>query len=72
MQVAVRLIRREEEGMASKHLDDIEEEDAEASDISWVQLTQVACETLLTMGCCSSCTHCGYTLQLHVSAWSCM
>ena len=52
MQVAVRLIGREEEGVASKHLDDIKEEDTEAAHISWVEVIEVAGQALLTMGCC--------------------
>ena len=52
MQVAVRLIGREEEGVASKHLDNVEEEDTEAANVSRIQVIEVARKTLLTMGCC--------------------
>lgn len=52
-QIAVWFIRGKEDGVTTRHLDDVEEEDAETADVSRVELVQLTHQTLLTMGCYS-------------------
>ena len=66
MQVAVGLISREEEGVSTKYLDDVHEEDTEAADVSRVELVQETHQALFSVRGCSENRHVVYSTHRYI------
>ena len=66
-QIAVWFIRREKDGVTTRQLDDVEEEDAETADVSRVEFIQQTHQALFTMSCCSMI--CIYIVNMYIHAY---